>query len=186
MNMSGNILSSIKAAETGLARQQNRELEQIAKRFPADHPIREEYQRLTANLDGDLSSLPANHPFIMTLKDVKRQIEAVEHPEKAEQQEEEEHERSDERRRQRRAQQREQRIKEEEQRAIRRMASQQLNLQIAKVEKELDGLYMTVESVSDELSGDSYTRSKVVKLQRTMVAMKRALGECKVSSTRMM
>lgn len=185
MNMNSSILSSIKAAESGLARQENQGLEEIAKRFPEDHPIYEEYKRLTVS-SGGLSGLPASHPFIMTLKDVKRRMDAEENPEEAERQEEEVRQKHEARRTKQKKEKRQQRIKEEEQRAIKRMAGSQLNMQISKVERELENLYATVESVNDELSSDNYTRSKVVKLQRTMLAMKRALGECKVSTTRMM
>jgi hypothetical protein len=155
MDMNGSILSSIKAAESGLARQANKELEEIAKRFPDDHPISEEYKRLTIHSSGELTGLPANHPFIMTLKDVKRKMEAQENPEEAERQDTEVRKENEVRRSRRRQEARQQRLKEEEQKSIRRMASPQLNMQIGKVEKELENLYATVESVSEEMSGDT-------------------------------
>jgi hypothetical protein len=184
-SVSGGMLADIKAVESNLAREENRELEAIAKRFPEDHPIREELVKLKAAA-GELANLPPNHPFILTLKDVKRQIEAQESPEAAEQQEQESHQRHEERRNRRNAEQQQQRVQDEQDREIRRMAASQVNHQLNKVEKELDNLYMTMEGLKDDLSGDPYTHSKLVRLERMMSVMKRTLGECKFNNTRMM
>jgi len=185
MNISGSMLSSIKAAESNLARQENIELERIAKGFPDDHPISDEYKKLKASTGGDLSTLPSNHPFIMTMKDVQRQINASANPAEAERQEDERHDVHEQKIQKRKQAEREQRIKDEEDRGIRRMASQQVNIQIDKVEQELKKLYAISESVLEELSGDQYTRTKANKLTRTMAAMSRALQDCKINTTRM-
>ena len=182
--MDMDILTGIKAAEEQLAQEENRELERVAEMFPDDHPIREEYNKHKTTM-GDLSSLPSKHPFIMALKDIKIRMEAFENPEAAEQQTEQQHRQQDEQREKRRQVQQQQRVKEEQDRELRRMASNQLNLQIGKVNKNLIDLHATMESVKDELSGDPYTRSKMVKLERMLTAMKRALDECKISTTRM-
>jgi len=185
MDISMDILTGIKAAEEQLAKEENKELEQIALMFPEDHPIREEYNKHKMNM-GDLSSMPATHPFITALKDVKKRMDAADNPEEQERQTEQERQDNDEQRENRRKVQQQERVKEEQDREIRRMASNQLNIQIGKVSKNLTDLYATMESVKDELSGDPYTRSKLVKLERMATAMKRALDECKISSTRMM
>lgn len=180
-SVSGGLLADIKAFESNLAREENRELEQIALRFPEDHPIREEFVKIKASV-GELANLPPNHPFILMLKDVRKQIEVQENPER---QQEEAHERHQERREKRREEQQQQRVKDEQNRQIRRMAASQVNHQLSKVEKELDTLHMTLEGLKSELSGDPYTHTKVMRLERMMAVMKRTLGECKFSNTRM-
>lgn len=184
-SVSGGLLADIKAVESNLAREENRELEQIVLRFPEDHPIREEFVKIKASV-GELANLPPNHPFIMMLKDVRKQIEAQENPKEAERQQEEAHERHQERREKRREEQQQQRVKDEQDRQIRRMAAGQVNCQLSKVEKELDTLHMTLEGLKSDLSSDPYTRTKVMRLERMLAVMKRTLGECKFSNARMM
>jgi hypothetical protein len=182
-SVSGGMLADIKAVESNLAREENRELEKVALKFPEDHPIREEYKKFKSSV-GDLANLPSNHPFILMLMDVKKQIEAQENPEPEKQQEEVRQPNDSRAKRQEKQQQ--QRVQEEEEKAIRQMAAGQVNHQLGRVDKEVANLYATLQGVKEDLANDPYTRSRVVRLERMMAVMKRTLEECKFSNTRMM
>jgi len=188
MNMkrvNGNMLADIKAVESNLAREENRELEDIAQRFPKDHPIREEYVKMKVSV-GELSNLPPNHPFILMLKDAKRQIEHQENPAEAERESEASRREHIAMKAKKMKAQQDKRIKEEEDKAIRRMAASQVNIQLSRFENSLGNLYETVLGLKDDLSGDPYANTKLIRLERMMSLVKKTIGDCKFSNARMM
>lgn len=170
------LLSSVRAAESTLKREEVREL--VAS-LPEGHPLEDEVERVKAEVGGDLSELPDGHPLIQELKAAKERYEQSIADDTGKSQE-----RAREVRQAKkldRAESRRKEIIEDEERASElRLAATDVNKGIDSALISVRGLYETVARHQDVLGKHRMNAARTERLRRLLYAFERGVSESKM------
>lgn len=178
VGISGGMLSAAQNAESTLARQEARDLEQG---LPEGHPLRDEAEKQKAML-GDLSGLPPGHPLIRAMQDAKERYE-----QQQAQKTQEQGKATDVRKARK--------IDEDRaRRDARRVADEQIekwtgaaklfNAGIDGTLGEVRKLYKTMADNEELLNIDPISRAKVGRMKRFLFAAERGLSELRIAKAR--
>jgi hypothetical protein len=179
MKISVRMLDQAKSAESVLAREEARRLEEA---LPEDHPLRPAVEQAKAELGGDLSGLPPGHPLLRQMESAKarmetrtaldvnrerlREVKQVKKldPEKA-----------------RQDAKRVARKQEEDASEKKKAAAGQVNRSIDALLDGAKELHRVVEENEGALAIDPFSRSKVARLKRLLFATERGVSECRIA-----
>ena len=178
IGISGVMLSAAQNAESSLARQEARDLEQG---LPEGHPLRDEAERQKA-LVGDLGGLPPGHPLIRAMQAAKDRYDQLQS------QKSEEQGKTAEVRKAQKVEadnaKREARRLEDERSEQWQGAAQQVNVGIGGTLGEVRKLYKTMSDNEEILNIDPLSRAKVGRLKRLLFAAERGLSELRITKAR--
>lgn len=170
------LLSSVRAAESTLRREEVREL--VAS-LPEGHPLEDEVGRVKAEVGGDLSELPDGHPLIQELKAAKERYEQNIVDETEELQEKTREVRQA--KKLDRAESRRKEIAESEEKSNElRLAATDVNKGIDNALNAVRGLYETVARHQDVLGKHRMNAARTERLKRLLYAFERGASESKM------
>lgn len=178
LGVSGEWLTAAKDAESSLARQEAKDLE---NGIPEGHPLREEAEKQKAIL-GDLSGLPPGHPLLLAMQAAKERYEQQQVQKKEEQSKTAEVRKAkkiDASRVRRDAQR-----KEDEQSEAIDGAAKRVNNGIDGTLTSVRELYKTMADNAEILNNSPIGRAKVSRLKRLLFAAERGLSELKITKAR--
>lgn len=178
IGISGGMLAAAQDAESLLARQEVKDLE---NGLPEGHPLRDEAEKQKALL-GDLSGLPAGHPLLKAMQDAKDRYEQQQSQRTVEQDKTAEVRKA-------------QKVDEDKARVVARRREDELGEKhiaaVKHVETGINGtlgevrkLYKTMADHEEILNMDPYSRAKVGRLKRLLFAAERGLSECRIAKAR--
>jgi len=174
--VSGEMLSGVRAAESSLARRDYSELEDG---LPEGHPLREQVEQFKTEMGGDLSGLPESHPLIVQMKAAKERYDS-DIAEETEDAQKKAREVKKAKKLDRQKARRESIAHEEQQHQKRREAATALNGEITKMLDGIRGMYKTIAEHEESLSVHPISRARVLRLKRMLVAVERGLADSKM------
>lgn len=180
-------LKGIMAAEDALHREDNKWREEAIEMLEEDDPMRASAQQQQSAL-GDLASLPPGHPILVSLEEAKIRYEYEKEMEA--QQEAEAEAKADDREaaqvrktkklNARKAKQ-DARIRQEEQTSVRRAAVSSINSSLVQTSESIKVLQENTIAAQQDFVDDMYAMRKLKRLERTLIAVQRALAESRLS-----
>lgn len=176
MKIGVGMLTSVRAAESTLKREETRKL---IGSLPKGHPLEEEVERFKQEAGGDLSELPEGHPLIQEIKAAKERFER----DIAEETEKEQNKVREVRQAKKldRAETRRKEIAEEEQQGAElRMAATDVNKGIDAALSAVRGLYETVARHEDVLGRNRMNATRTERLKRLLYAFERGASGSKI------
>jgi len=176
MKISGNMITGVKAAEEALAREEAKGLEDA---LPEGHPLKEEVEKQKAMMGGDLSGLPPGHPLIRALQHAKRSYDAKKAVEDTKEQF-----RTQIRKVKKidpNAAKRVERAREDDESEHRISSAGMVNNEIQALLLKVKDLYGILAQHEESLNTDPFSRTKVLRLKRMMMAMERGLADCRIA-----
>jgi len=171
--LSANMLSGVRAAESSLARE---EMNRMVDALPEGHPLKEEAEKHSSELGGDLSGLPDNHPLIVQLKQAKERYESQVAQESDDAQEQAREIRKA-KKLDRARERRERIIHEEEQATVQRDCASAVNEKLDSVLGAVREAYEVLSEHEEKLNKNTLSRARVGRLKRFLYAAERGLSE---------
>ncbi len=179
--VNSSMLSGAKAAEDALARKEVRDL---ADSIPEGHVLRDEIDRQTAEMGGDLSGLPPSHPLYRAMVAAKERFETEKAEEEAR---EEETQKAQERLKVKKAKKldekraRQNRIaKEVEREESLREATTAVDGEVVKLLDGVRALYGVIAEHEEILNTHPIGKMRLMRLKRFMYATERGLSTARM------